>query len=168
MQERGRATLNIQPFDGQIGKHYDGNGGTEYPLERSRIEKQCRTIHLQRSNMGMTETQQIPVAALQFLFKIRRLMTVQKSDSFARQFNRTEPTMQTIAGFFGSKPERFVLAIHISKDEMGFDPLKRFDDRTAAHVAAVDDRLNVMFPKQLYGKNRFVQKSMRVTNNAEF
>ena len=45
---------NVKPFDGQVGKCYDGNGGTEHPLECSRIEKQRRIVYLQCGNVSMT------------------------------------------------------------------------------------------------------------------
>ena len=136
-------------------------------MECTRIEEQCRTVHLQRGDVSVSEAEQIPVAAPQFLLKLRQ-MPVCEADALARSFNRAEPTVKMIACLFGGKSENFALAVHISENKMGFDSLKRPDDITAADVAAVDDRLNVMFLKESHGSNRFVQTSVRVADNAEF
>ena len=56
--------LNIESLDGHFWQQYDSNSGAEDPLERSRIEKQGRAVDLQRSNVSMTEAEQIPVATL--------------------------------------------------------------------------------------------------------
>ena len=123
-------------------------------------------MDLQRSHVGMTEAEQVPVATLYFLLTLRQ-MSVGKGDSFTRTFNRAEPTMKMVAGFFGSTPESLTLAIHISEDKVGVDPLKRPHDFTAADVATMNDRLNVMFPKEPHGTNCFVHQSMCVADDAE-